>query len=210
MKKLITAALLLVLATGFYCGKRKIFNDTTIAGINQFVIAFVMACTAIAGFQVPFSTARLRELGLGFGIAFFLHCLNLGVSLLLYRRRQTDERNEIAISSTLTNAGFIGYPMMIALIGSDRIFYGMPHTTMMGLFAWTVGVAMISGNISNASLKNVLLTPAIAGTVVGFLLFVTSKKLPDVIGIYVQDTAAMNMPLPVMIIGYFLSKADLR
>lgn len=201
---------LMVLAVGFFCGKRKIFNDSTIAGINQFVMTFVMTCTAIVGFQVPFSTSRLQELGLGYVISIFLHFFNLGFTLLLLRKRNADERNAIAIFSTLTNAGFIGYPMMIALIGSEGIFYGLPHTTTMGIFAWTVGVALISGDRKNASLKNVLTTPAILGTAAGFLLFLLSVELPDVIHIFLDDIAAMNMPLPVMIIGYFLSKVDFR
>lgn len=201
---------LMMLATGYYCGKKKIFDDRTIAGINQFVMTFVMTCTAIIGFQVPFSAARLQELGLGYVIAIFLHFFNLGFTLLFFRKRAADERNAIAISSTLTNAGFIGYPMMIALIGADGIFYGLPHTTTMGIFAWTVGVALISGNRKNASLKNVLTTPAILGTAAGFLLFLLSIELPEVIAIFMEDIAAMNMPLPVMIIGYFLSKVDFR
>lgn len=201
---------LMMLATGYFCGKKKIFKDVTIAGINQFVMAFVMTCTGIIGFQIPFSAERLLELGMGFGVAIFLHFFNLGVTLFLFRKREADERNAIAISSTLTNAGFIGYPMMIALIGSEGIFYGMPHTSTMGIFAWTVGVALISGDRKNASLKKVLTTPAIIGTFAGFILFVLSVSLPEVIGIYMEDIAAMNMPLPVMIIGYFLSKVDFR
>lgn len=201
---------LMVLAVGYICGKKKIFNDGTIAGINQFVMTFVMTCTAIIGFQIPFSAARLQELGVGYLIAIFLHFLNLGFTLLFFRKRNTDERNAIAISSMLTNAGFIGYPMMVALIGVDGIFYGLPHTTTMGVFAWTVGVALISGDKKNASLKSVLTTPAILGTAAGFVLFLLSIKLPEVVTIFLDDIAAMNMPLPVMIIGYFLSKVDIR
>lgn len=201
---------LMMLAVGYYCGRKRIFDDGAIAGINQFVMTFVMTCTGIIGFQVPFSTARLKELGGGYLIAVFLHFFNLAVTLLAFRKRPADERNAIAISSTLTNAGFIGYPMMIALIGSDGIFYGLPHTTTMGLFAWTVGVAFISGDAKNASLKKVLTTPAILGTAAGFLLFLFSVQLPGAVSIFMEDIAAMNMPLPVIIIGYFLSKADLR
>lgn len=146
----------------------------------------------------------------GFLIAVFLHFFNLGISLLVFHKKPVNERNAIAISSTLTNSGFIGYPMMIALIGSEGIFYGLPHTTIMGLFAWTVGVALISGDWKNASLMKVLKTPAIVGTAVGFILFLLSVQLPEVISIFVEDIAAMNMPLPVIIIGYFLSKVDLR
>lgn len=201
---------LMMLAVGYYCGKKKIFDDNAISGINQFVMVFVMTCTGIIGFQVPFSTMRLKELGIGFLIAIFLHIFNLSVTLLAFRKRSIDDRNAIAISSTLTNAGFIGYPMMVALIGSDGIFYGMPHTTTMGLFAWTVGVAFISGDPKNASLKKVLMTPAILGTAAGFLFFLISVQLPGAVGIFMEDIAAMNMPLPVIIIGYFLSKVDLR
>lgn len=201
---------LMMLAVGFFCGKKKILDDRAIAGINQFVMVFVMACTAIAGFQIPFSMSRLGELGKGYLVAVFLHFFNLGLSLLVFRKRNRDERNAIAVSSTLTNAGFIGYPMMVALIGSEGIFYGLPHTTTMGVFAWTVGVALISGDRKNASVLKVLKTPAIIGTAVGFVLFLLSIKLPEVLHIFVDDIAAMNMPLPVIIIGYFLSKVDLK
>ena len=55
-----------------------------------------------------------------------------------------------------------------------------------------------------------MVNPGVIGTAVGLLLFVFSVRLPTVILSPIQYLAALNTPVPMLVIGFHLMHSDLR
>ena len=66
----------------------------------------------------------------------------------------------------------------------------------------------MSGDIKEISAKKLITNPGIIGVVIAIIIFALNIKLPYMIGQPVEYMAALNTPLPMMIIGYYLSEAE--
>ena len=55
-----------------------------------------------------------------------------------------------------------------------------------------------------------VLNPGVIGTVIGLILFVFSIELPTVPASVISLLAALNTPVPMLVIGYHLMHSDLR
>jgi predicted permease len=68
----------------------------------------------------------------------------------------------------------------------------------------------MSGDKKQLSIKKLALNPGIIGVLAALLLFVCRVHLPDVIAQPVLHLANLNTPLPMLIIGFYLSGADFK
>ena len=202
--------LLLMMCVGFFCGKKRIFTDGTVRELNRFVALFVITMTAISGMQIPFTPARLLSFGLGILLATGIHIFDFGVAWALFRKQPKRTRGLLSTAAALTNAGFIGFPIMTAVIGAEGLFYGMPYGLFLNFFAWTFGAAFISGDRRNASLKKVITNPTVIVCLAALALFVLDIRLPELTMEFMSYFVNMNMAVPMIITGYYLSKTDLK
>ena len=68
----------------------------------------------------------------------------------------------------------------------------------------------MSGARRQISFKKLLLNPGILAVLTGIVIFVCSIELPTIILQPIHYFSALNVPVPMVISGYYLSKADLR
>ena len=68
----------------------------------------------------------------------------------------------------------------------------------------------MSGDIKQLSLKKLALNPGILGVVVAVALFVCRVQLPVFAADSVRHLANLNTPLPMLIIGFYLSHAQFK
>ena len=80
---------------------------------------------------------------------------------------------------------------------------------MFTLCSWTYGLMQMSGGRVKASAKTLLLNPGVISVVVAMALYFASISLPEVILAPVTYLSQLNTPLPMVIVGYQLSQANL-
>ena len=51
-----------------------------------------------------------------------------------------------------------------------------------------------------------MLNPGILGVTVGFIVFVTSFQIPKILLVPIKSFAALNTPLPMVVVGYYLAQ----
>ena len=178
--------LFILILVGFCCGKAKLFGQETVAGMTDLVLYIVVPCSLISAFQ-----------------------LDLAAQALI-REKDPDRKRVFCLATAMTNCNFMAFPLQTALIGPSGIFYGSAYATMSPLLFWTGGVVYLSGDARSFSWKKAVCNPGITGIVLGLFFFFTGLQLPEVLMTVVDDISAVNIPLPMIIIGYQLSHADLR
>ena len=75
---------------------------------------------------------------------------------------------------------------------------------------WTHGLVSMSGDKKQLSFKKLVLNPGLIGVLLAIILFITGFKLPYIISQPVEYLAVLNTPLPMLIIGFYLSQADFK
>ena len=201
--------LFILILIGYFCGKRRIFSAETIRGLDFLVLNLALPATIIRGFQMDRTEEMLRNLLLCIALAALLQALFLFISLPFAKKLPRDERAVYALSSTLTNCSFMGFPLQSAILGNLGILYGSGYVFSMNLCTFTVGYYLFTGDRKSISPRQIITRPAIIGTVLGLALFVMGISLPTTVSTVVNHIANLSVPLPMFIIGYHLSNVEL-
>lgn len=202
--------LFILIGVGFVCGKTKFLADTAVTGMTDFVLYIVTPCVMIQAFQRHFDAALAGI----FAQAVFFAALTTFIAWLLARLTLHDGNNcresVYRFSAIFSNCGFMALPLENALLGPDGLFFGAAYLAVFNLTSWTLGLYMMSHNKELLSVKKLLTNPGILGVAAGLLLFFTSTSLPTILETPVEYMAALNTPIPMVVIGYHLSHAKLR
>ncbi|WP_455559740.1 AEC family transporter, partial [Agathobaculum hominis] len=78
------------------------------------------------------------------------------------------------------------------------------------LLQWTYGIVIISGKKETMNLRMVFVNPVFISMVIGIALFVLQPTLPTVVTGTIGYIADGNTVLAMIILGYYLSKVQLR
>jgi hypothetical protein len=208
--------LFVLISIGFGLTKKKLFSEKTIAELTTFILYLVTPCVIIESFNRPFDADMLNALLLSFLAAIVVHVLSIFIAFLFIRDRDKNTQTIFRFGVVFSNCAFMALPLQQALLGSEAVFYGSSFIAVFNLFVWTHGYGIMkidpenkgqkkSGQMIFSQLIKTLLNPGIASVFLGLFLFLTSTKLPFFIQKPIQYLAALNTPLPMIVIGFYVA-----
>ncbi len=197
--------LFVLIGVGFLCTKKKVFTEGAIECISRFCLYVVTPCVIIESFNRPFDAAMLKGLGVTFLSAIGIHAMNILIAHATIRDPDEARRRVLRFALVFSNCGFMALPLQQALIGSDGVFFGAAYIAVFNLFAWTYGYFQMAGSAIEFNIKKILLNPGILAVFAGLILFLTPLTLPSLVASPVSSLAAMNTPLPMVVIGFYLA-----
>jgi predicted permease len=178
-------------------------------GLTQVIMWFVFPAVILNSFNRPFSWADLGHMGIAFAFSLVSYVVTILLANLIFGRWiQGDvERRALRFATVYSNAGFLGIPLVQALIGPDGVFYAVTYSAAFTLFTWTHGYGMFAPTKKTlrARLRPLLVNPNILALVLGLVLFMTSLPLPTLVTTGLNYLSAMNAPLSMLVIGISVS-----
>ncbi len=201
--------LFILIGIGFVCGKTKFLSSSTTKNLTNIVLYFVTPCVIIEAFNRDFDINTLTNLGITAIIAITIHILSISLATLIFRDKKKEENAILKFSTIFSNCGFMSIPLQKALLGDDGVFYGAVFIAVFNLVIWSYGATMMSGDRKNITPKKLILNPGVIGVTLGLIIFIFSIKLPFVISSPISYMSHLNTPLPMLIIGFHLSRANL-
>lgn len=202
----------LLIGIGVVCDR---FGITTPRGIKQMstVLMYMVAPSLIiTSYQRDYSPEGARRLLICVGMAVLTHMVGILVSTLLFRKNERlfpNDRHRMArFASVYSNAGFMGYPVLMAVMGSEGIFYGVAYVAIFMLFNWTHGVLLLKGQMDWKAAKSVLVNPGIIGVTIGLLLYFTQLRLPGPVNTVLDYMGSLNTPVAMIVIGSYVSRVN--
>lgn len=202
--------LFVLIIIGVILQKAKLIEESGIRTMANIVLFAVTPCVIIKAFQRDFDPSMLSKLGLSFAISLATFIFSIALVEILYRKYKTDRITVIKFAVVFSNVGYMGLPLQEAVLGEDGLFFGAAYVAVFNMVMWTYGFFIMSGKNDAKSMLKGLLNPGVTGTLVAFVLYVFNIHLPDVLYVPVSHMAALNTPLPMIIIGYYLASSDLR
>lgn len=202
--------LLILIGTGFACGKKGILTDESSKKITDIVLYVVTPCVMISAFQREFSIHLLGNILITALCATASIVATIFISKLVFHDKNVARKKVLQFSAIFSNCGFMSLPLQKAILGADGWFYGSIFVAVFNVIVWSYGLVMMSGDKKQMSVKKLIFNPGIAGVLVAIIIFVLGIKLPYIISQPVDYLAALNTPLPMLIIGFYLSRADFK
>lgn len=200
------SVLFILIGLGFFGAKMKMFTDEGIKSINNIMLYFVTPAVVIHAFQRDFDPLLLKNLILCIIAAVFFHFLCYILGLLLIKDKDEGKRKVYRFTAVFSNCGFMALPLLEALLGSEGVFYGAGYLAVFNIIVWSFGQYSMAKGQGDFDIKKAIINPGVLASIIGIIFFFTSFKLPEIIGSPIAYLAALNTPIPMMIIGYNIAK----
>lgn len=163
----------------------------------------VLPCVVVKSFCVARTPERTSGLLVSFLAALGILLLAMAVSHLLFKKNPIDD-----FGAAFSNAGFMGFPLVAAVQGSEAIFYAAGFVALLNALQWTYGQSLISGDPSYRSPKAILKNPLVLSLLLGILIFCFELPVPAIASDLLAALAALNAPLAMVILGVYLAQTD--
>ena len=166
------AVMFIIMSIGILCYKKKMISENTGAELSKFLLMIVNPCVILHAFQIEYKP----ELANGLLISALLAVVSntLGVIIATLFIRKNPERKEYIVERfaiVFSNCGFMGIPLIQAVVGDIGVFYASTYVAVFNLFTWTYGVSIMKGKMSLNDIIKVLTSAPIISIVVGIFIF---------------------------------------
>ena len=202
--------LFILIGVGALLTKLGLICDKGASSMTNVVLYAVTPCVIVNAFQRDYQPELLGGLLITLLCAFLIMMGSVLLAELLYRKKDISRAAVLKFTVVFSNCGFMALPLQEAVLGKDGVFYGAAYIAMFNIFMWTYGLITMSRKKNLKEAFKAIVNPGIIGTVIGLLLFIFSIRLPAVLGTPVSYLAALNTPIPMLVIGFHLMHADLR
>lgn len=201
--------LFLLMALGFVFNKTGKLNQNTCKALSDIIVVFVAPCVIVKSFIMEYDPDMLMNLLIAIGISAALHIAMFVISKVVFCRSEEKKRRILTFASVFSNAGFIAIPLQKVILGDVGVFYGAAYLAVFNIFLWSFGIVEMSGDKSLITPKKLLVSPGIIGIVIGVVLFMLSYEPPTVITSVIGHISALNLPIPMFIVGYYIAQTNI-
>lgn len=193
------------MAIGGLLFKKGLITKEGSKSLANLLLYAVLPCVVVKSFCVARTPERMSGLLVSFLAALGILLLAMAVSHLLFQKNPIDD-----FGAAFSNAGFMGFPLVAAVQGSEAIFYAAGFVALLNALQWTYGQSLISGDPSYRSPKAILKNPLVLSLLLGLLIFCFELPVPAIASDLLAALAALNAPLAMVILGVYLAQTDAR
>ena len=164
-----------------------------------------LPCVVLKSFCIEYSEKGAVELAVSIAAGAGVLLLSMAVSWLFFRK---DPMAQIGVA--FSNAGFMGFPLVTAVLGGEAVFYAAGFVALLNALQWTYGQAKLSGDKKYIQLGAVLKNPLVLSLLGGVMIYFCRIPVPQFLRTPMGAIAGMNAPLAMIVLGVYLARTDLK
>jgi predicted permease len=216
LSTLLCVAILLTIAfAGFALKKRKMVSESCIPGFSKVLLYVCQPCLIVFSFANTECNAENIKKYLTFLLLIVVvNLVMLGGSvLILWRKSKSPIYRIISLATTFTNCAFFCIPLLRSLfptVAEELLIYTSIYGAFMNILGWSFGIFIITRNPKAISPKKIFINPAMIGTAVALVIFVSGIKIHPDITSAITTTGNMATPLSMLIMGMRLATMDFK
>ena len=205
-------SLLIIVIAGYFSHKRGIINEEFERKLSGFVIKVTCPALLISstmGDKMP-DREHIPMLLLVSLLTYVILIPLAYIQPVLMRVRQ-DLRGMYSFMLTYSNVGFIGYPVVASIFGSDAVFYACILNVFNTITVFIWGVMFISGeNLKDGFRFRLFVSPAMIATYISVIIVVLNLHTPKAIAMPLSILGNMTVPSSLIVIGAALAEIPTR
>ena len=199
----------IVMIFGYILYKTKLINKETNYKLSDILCLFVTPTLIFISYQMEYKQELMNGWIQAFVLSVFVHILFICASWLMVSKERSKDWEMDRLSTIFTNCGFIGIPLVYAILGKEGVFYITAYMTASNLFIWTIGVMLISNEKGIKSALLNLRNPVIIAIVLGMICFFFKISLPELIMTPLELIGGMNTPLAMLVVGASMAQGNI-
>ena len=206
--------LLLLMAVGYIARKTGFIDDTSSKWLSNFVICVCQPFMIInAVISVEFSTENLKTAGIVMAVGIAVHAVSAIVShIATLKYKNIDERAIVEYGIIFGNCGFMGFPVIKAMLGDTALFWAAFYVIDFNIICWTYGMIVLSRARKEIriNVKNMFLNYGTTPCLIGLVLWLSRLTLPQPVVSTVKYIGDVCTPLSMIIVGSLLATIPLK
>jgi predicted permease len=206
--------LLILIIVGVIARKTKLTDAVSNQKITKIVLNIAQTAVILdAVINVESRLNGLQLLGL-VGISCLTYVILIALSFLVPRAlfAKEEHRGLFSFMTIFGNVGFMGFPVIASIFGSEAVFYASMFNIPFGFLAYSMGIYLITGGTEKGKFdfKLLLLQPPLIATFLSVIILYTKVHIPVPIADAVSMLGDMIIPLAMIIIGGSLGDMKLK
>lgn len=205
--------LFIIVAVGFLCDRLKIFTEKTAKACTNLLFYVVTPVVIVRSFMsMEFNAANMKGFLTALACGAAVHVCGIVLSLPFFNKHPDEVGSVYKFSTTFGNMGYMCLPLAQSILGPEGVFYCSAGVVAYNIFAFTYGSWLMSRKKSGYKfkLRSLVLNPGVLSVLIGVPLFIFSVRLPSVLDAATKHIENMNSPLPMLLLGTYISNADLK
>ena len=199
-----------LIAIGYYLSRKGIVTAEVEKAFTYMLMNIAIPSLVIKAFNIEYSPEKM-QLGLKviiIGLLYILAVLLLN-TLLLKRIGNIDKKKILKYTGVLTNAGFMGFPVIYQIYGNEGTFFASMFYIAVMVYMWTYGMSIFYDRIGKKEMVQMLFNPNMVSVYIGILIFVFSVDIPQLGVRMIDSVGAITTPLAMFIIGARIGKVSI-
>ena len=196
------AVLFIIVACGFLLVKFHFLKAQDSQVLSVACIYIVNPCTILNAFQIEYSNDVRNGFLLALVAAIVIHLMFFVICWVLYHIFEIDVVEKASI--VYSNAGNLIIPLVIAVLGEDKVIYASAFIAVQNILLWTHGQSLMQGKLG-VNWKNILCNANLIAIWLGVIFFFANIKLPFLLGSATKSLASMIGPISMLILGMLLA-----
>lgn len=202
--------LFILIFAGFLCVKLGILKQEAKKAFSDLLIYLIVPAMIIHSYMIDFDTKVLKNLLTAFGLSAVLLLLGLAITLFITAKMKDSNRPILRFACIFSNAAYMGFPLIKALFGDEGMIYASAFVTVFNILLWTVGYAMVSGQVKPKEvIHSICTTPVLISVLIGIIIYMCQIPIPDIIEQPLDSIGSMNTPLSMIITGMIIANSTL-
>ncbi len=201
-------SMLLYALPGFFLIKSRLVGQEAIPSFAKLLMYVCQPALMIYSFlNLAFSADLLLQMLLALLILLVLQGGIMGVVALCFRKRREVRFRVYALACALGNCGFMGVPLLQALLPDypQALAFSVTASVALNLLGWTAGSFILTRDKRHIRAVKLLANPAILAVAAAIPLFVCQIHLPALLTDTITMLGRMSTPLCMLIMGMRLA-----
>ncbi len=198
--------LFFMMGVGFFFAKKGWFSKETSNQCTQLLLYVVGTSLIITKLQIEATPAVVQTMlkaALGMVLTYVVM---IPLTQLLFRKDPADTAVVRRFGVTYGNISFMGFPLLVGVLGEESLLFGVISMLIFFIFQWTHGALIYGGTLK---LRSVVLNPGMIAVFIGLLFFAVGLRIPAPIYNAMDFLGDLNTPLAMIVIGGQMARSDI-
>ena len=195
----------LYMAIGVALFRAKLVTKEGSQTLAHLLLYCILPCVIVKSFCLERTPENTAAFGASLLWAFILLLAAMLVSFVFFRRSPVDN-----FGAAFSNAGFMGFPLITAVLGGNAVFYAAGFVALLNALQWTYGQWILTKDRKKVSFKVITTNPIVLSLLLGVILFLAKIPVPALLTSVMGTVANMNAPVAMNVLGVYLAQTDIR
>ncbi len=203
--------LFIMIMAGFFGAKTGAIKTEAKTFFSDLLMKVTVPAMMVHSYMMEFDETVFSNTISVLGWSALTIFLSFVVTFLITGRMQGKDMPIIRCACVFSNSSYMGFPLILALFGSEGMIYASAFVTVLNLYLWSIQYALFTGKVHLKELLRTMLTmPSMVAIIIGLVIYLGRIPVPDIIKTPLNSIGSMTSPLAMIITGMIMAGTSIK